>query len=195
MLPCFNYELANKVNKINYLVSIVDPVTNTEIKINTKDLFKLFVIVLYKVNNITLTEFPDFHIEKVFKEELPTNEQLLGMCYHEHYWFKYLLTDIKNAIPYYSYITTSSQCEEYISLIYKLNISLWLLTSNQSDKDVHGQFQLMIDKMCKYDVYEFDNETINNFKIRIGITNIFNYNQQTLELSRENFQKRHNKNH
>lgn len=34
-----------KTNKINYLVTVVDPITNTELKLTTKDLFKLFVIV------------------------------------------------------------------------------------------------------------------------------------------------------
>jgi len=170
-----------KTNKVNYLVTIVDPVTNTELKLNTKDLFKLFVIVLYKSNKANLTTFPDYHIERVFKDTIPSNDHLLGMCYREQYWFHDAIDTIRNHIPPYSFITTSSQCEEYISGIYKLNIGLWLTMTNYHDKDINGQFEFMTERMCKHDKYTFNDETVNNFLVRIGLDSLLSYDDVAME--------------
>jgi hypothetical protein len=170
-----------KTNKMNYLVTIVDPVTNNELKLTTKDLFKLFVIVLYKSNNVELTDFPDYCIKRVFKENLPTTQQLIGMCYNPQYWYHDTIDDIRNSIPTYSFVTTSSQCQEYISSIYNLNIGIWLLTCNYSDKDINGQFEYMIERMCKSDTYTFNNETVQNFLIRIGISDLMTYDSSAME--------------
>lgn len=170
-----------KSNKINFLVTLVDPVTNTELKLNTKDLFKLFVVVLYKLNKATLTEFPSFFIERVFKDTIPTNEQLLATCYRKQYWFHDKLDEIRTAIPPYGWLTTSSQCQDYISSIYKLNIGLWSLLTNYDDKDINGQFEYMIEKMHKQDTYVFDNEPVDVFLIRIGISDLTEYDDSALE--------------
>lgn len=170
-----------KTNRMNYIVNIVDPVTNIELRLTTKDLFKLFVVILYKTNNMTITEFPDYHIERVFKENIPTTQELLGMCYNPKQWYYDIINNIKNNIPAYGFVTTSLQCQEYISSIYNLNIGLWLLTSNYSDKDTNGQFEYMIDKMCKRDTYTFNNETVQNFLISIGIDDLQRYDTSALE--------------
>lgn len=170
-----------KTDKINFLVTVVDPVTNTELKLTTKDLFKLFVVVLYKLNKAELTEFPNFHIERVFKDTIPTNEELLSACYRKQYWFHDALDEIRGNIPQYSWITTSSQCQEYISSIYKLNIGLWSLLSNYNDKDINGQFEYMIEKMHKWDTYVFEPEAVDVFLIRIGISDLLQYDNVALE--------------
>lgn len=170
-----------KINKMNYLVTVVDPITNTELKLTTKDLFKLFVVILYKSNHMVITDFPDYHIDRVFKEDLPTTQQLLGMCYKHQYWYRDIINDIKNNIPAYSFIATSSQYQEYIFSIYKLNIGLWLLTCNYSDKNTNGQFEYMIERMCKRDTYTFNNETVQNFLTRIGMSNLQNYDASIME--------------
>lgn len=169
-----------KTNKINYLVTVVDPVTNTEIKISTKDLFKLFVIVLYKANGANISEFPTYHIEHVFKDTIPTNKELLKLCYREQYWFDDLLDTIRNNIPAYSFVTTSSQCQEYISSIYKVNMGIWLTLTNLDDKEVNGQFELMTDRMCKNDSYTSDNETVDNFLVRVGLDNLLTYDDSAI---------------
>jgi len=170
-----------KTNKINFLVTIVDPVTNTELKLNTKDLFKLFVVVLYKVNGININTFPSFHIDRVFKDPIPTNEELLGVCYSKQHWFDDTLDEIRANVPTYTWITTSSQYEEYISNVYRLNIGLWLLLTNYSDKNVNGQFEYMIERMHKRDTYTFDNETVESFLIRVGISGLLEYEPAVLE--------------
>lgn len=169
-----------KSNKINFLVTVVDPVTNTELKLSTKDLFKLFIVVLYKLNKAQLTEFPSFYIERVFKDTIPTNEELLSTCYRKQYWFHETLDNIRTNIPPYGWITTSSQYQEYISNIYKLNIGLWSLLTNFSDKDINGQFEYMIEKMHKWDTYTFDNEPVDVFLIRIGISDLLTYDEVAL---------------
>lgn len=170
-----------KTDKINFLVTVVDPVTNTELKLTTKDLFKLFVVVLYKLNKASLTEFPNFHIDRVFKDTIPTNEELLSTCYRKQYWFHDMLDEIRGNIPQYSWITTSSQCQEYISSIYKLNIGLWSLLTNYNDKDINGQFEYMIEKMHKHDTYVFEPEVVDVFLIRIGVSDLLDYDDVALE--------------
>lgn len=171
-----------KTNRIDFLITIVDPVSNKEIKLNTKDLFKLFIVILFKTNEIQLTEFPDYTIQRVFKETLPDNDYLLNLCFNKYYWYHDTLDEIKANIPAYSYITTSTQCEQYISSIYKLNIGLWLLLTNFDDSTTNGQFELIIDKLNMTETYSFNDETVTNFINRINLENLMDYSNSTLEM-------------
>lgn len=170
-----------KTNRIDFLVDVVNPSSNTELKLNTSDLFKLFIITLFKINNITLTEFPDYTIKRVFKPTLPSNSSLLSLCYRKYYWFDSLLNTIKQYIPSYINISTSYQYQSYIEYIYKLEIGLWLLLTNFDDKDVNGQFELIIDRLHYSDIYIFNNETVNAFLTRIGLTDLFEYDNNSLD--------------
>lgn len=170
-----------KTNNVNFLVNIVDPASNTEFNLNTKDLFKLFIITIFKINNITLTSFPNYTIKRVFRPILPSNNELLSSCYRKYYWFRTLLDEIKTYIPLYSNISTSYQFQSYVEYIYKLEMGLWLLLTNFDDKDVNGQFELMIDKLHYGDTYSFNDETVDNFLTRIGLTDLFYYDNKALD--------------
>lgn len=170
-----------KTKRINYIVTIVDPVTNRELRLTTADLFKLFTVVLYKTNNIELTSFPDYLITRVFKETIPSVVDLLNYCYKKQIWFNSKLDSILSMIPSYKYIDTSNQCHDFIFSMYKLNIGLWVELCNISDKDARGQFELMFDKLTTNDIYNFGPETVDVFLNRIGIPNLFNYTKSSLD--------------
>ena len=170
-----------KSGKMDFIVTIVDPISNKEIKLHTNDLFKLFMVVLFKSNNITLTEFPDYTIQRVFKESLPSNDSLLALCYNEYYWFGDLIDEIKSNVEGYIPITTSSQCEQFISNKYKLNIGLWALLSNLDDQHTNGQFELIIDRLHMTDSYVLNNESVQEFLTRITFNSVLDYDHFTLE--------------
>lgn len=170
-----------KTNRINFIVNIIDPVSNKELSLNTKDLFKLFIIILYKINNIQLANFPDYTIKRIYRETLPDNNYLLSLCFNKYYWYNDVLNTVKSNIPRYDYIFTSNQFENYISTIYKGNIGLWLLTSNYSDLTDNGQFELLIDRLHTTDTYSFNDETVDNFINRINLENLMNYNTNILD--------------
>jgi len=177
-----NYWVYNlKTNNLQYLTTIVDPISNTDIKLNSNDIFKLFVLTLYKVNNISLDYFPDFTITKVLKSDIPTPETLLNYFYNKKYYHKKDIELIINSIPTTSLITTSSQFEDYITKIYKFYIGLWLLESNLSDKDDNGQIENTIKNIHTKDIYSYNDETPNEFLKRIGITELYNYPTNSLE--------------
>lgn len=170
-----------KQNKINFLLSVIDPVTNKDLRLNTKDAFKLFVIMLYKSNGITLTQFPAYTIKHAFHKELPLTDNLLKACYKKKYWYRDTIDSIKNAIPSYSNVVTSFQFEQYVFSIYKLNIGLSLFLNNLSDRDDDGQFELIVERLNTSEDYIYNDELVSDFLTRVGVNSIDTYSQQTLD--------------
>jgi len=169
-----------KTNKMSYLVTVLDPVANKELRLNTTDLFKLFTIVLYKLNNQEIDQFPPYTVQRVFKPALPLTEELLAAFYRKYYWFKDTINEIKHNIPAYNNTITSFQFQQFVSSIYQLNIALWTFLTNLDDKDTNGQFELLIDRLHTSDTYTFDDETPEFFLKRIGLENLFNYDETSL---------------
>ena len=169
-----------KTNKIRYLVTVLDPVTNKELRLNTADLFKLYTLSNYKLNNIECTTFPDYTIKRVYKPDLPTADTLLSVFYRKYYWHKDALNTILHYVPPYTTTITSYQFEQSISYIYKLNIGLWLYISNLSDKDTNGQIENAISNMHMSDTYSYGNETAIDFLTRIGMADLYQYDEQSL---------------
>lgn len=170
-----------KNNSIDFIVTINNPVVNTNIVLNTRDLFKLFIYLLYKVNNIEITEFPEYTIKRVFKPILPSNDLLLQGNYRNFYFYNELLTYIKSKVPLYNFISTSYNFHDFIFSIYKFNIGLWLLISNYSHMDNNGQIFRMIDKLHTTDTLHFTDETVNQFLNRVGLENFTTYDGYILE--------------
>lgn len=170
-----------KNNKVNFLLTVTDPVSNKELKLSTKDAFKLFIITLCKSNSCNIIEFPIYRIKHVFNTSLPNTDDLLNLLPKKKYWYKDTINDIKSNIPVYSYIYTSLQFEQYVYNVYKLNIGLWLLLTNLSDKYDNGQFELLIDRLNTSEGYDCTDETVPNFLTRIGLENVQTYSKTVLE--------------
>ena len=179
MIDYWAYLLKSK--KMHYLVTVVDPVANQELKLNTKDLFKLFTLTLYKLNGHVLTEFPPYFITRVFKPVLPTTDELLQPFYRKYYWFKDTVEDIRHNVPAYTNTITSYQFQQFVSSIYQYNMSLWLFLTNLDDKHTNGQFELLIDRLHTSEEYTFNDETPEFFLKRIGMENLFTYDDSALE--------------
>lgn len=164
-----------KTRKMSYLVPVLDPISNREVKLSTQDLFKLFTLVLFKQNNQELDYFPSYTIKRVYKSPLPSAESLLSTFYRPHYDHKSVIENILFSVPSYSAAVTSFQFEQFVSSIYKLNIGLWLFTSNLSDKNNEAQFQNVIGNIHQTDTYEFNTETPQEFLKRIGFESLYSY--------------------
>lgn len=169
-----------KTGLVSFLVDVTDPVTNFTKRLNTADLFKLFVIGLYKQNSITLTEFPEYRIKRVFNPVKPTDDQLGGFFYDLRFTHRDYIKEIKQAIPLYGNLSTSYQFAEFVSGVYQLNIGLWHLLSNYSDIDTHGQMEMMVHNLHINDLYTFNDETVDAFFKRTGVNDIREYDTATL---------------
>lgn len=170
-----------KIKSINFLVSVTDPVNNITVQLLTEDLFKLYTLLLYKANNLELTHFPNYQIDRVFKPILPETDELLKTYYKPHYYHKDLINEIKSAIPIYTNITTAFQFSEFVSDIYKLNIGLWLLESNLHDKDDNGQTDNTIKNLHQTDTLVLSGETPEDFLRRVGIGDLYEYPIDVIE--------------
>ena len=169
-----------KTNSINFLVQLIDPITNKELRLTTKDLFKYYTLVLFKTYGVDLTVFPDFRINNIFKPTLPSTSLLLSKCYNKKYWYKDEIEAIKFAIPKYNRVVTSSQFQTFMMEMYELNIGIWTYLSGLSDMDDNGQFEAMITEMREDITYEFDGESVADFKTRLNITSLDDYTLDTL---------------
>lgn len=169
-----------KTKKMSYLVTVVDPVANEELKLSTKDLFKLFTLTLYKLNGQTLTEFPPYTIGRVFKPTLPSTDDLLATFYRKEYWFTSTIDEIRHNVPAYTNTITSFQFQQFVSSVYQYNIALWLFLTNLDDKDTNGQFELLMDRLNTSEVYTFNDETPEFFLKRIGLDNLLSYDDSAL---------------
>jgi len=168
-------------NKMSFLVSILDPISNKEIKLTTMDLFKLYIVILYKINGQDIEEFPPYLIERVYKPNLPTKEELRSYFYRKFYYHSDLIDDILSSVPGYTNNITSFQFEQFVSSIYKLNIGLWLFTSNLHDKDDEGQFENLISNLHTSYIFTFNDESVLDFLNRLNIESISSYPVTALE--------------
>jgi hypothetical protein len=164
-----------KTNQMNFLVDFVDPVSNITKRLNTKDLFKLYTICLYRSQGISLEEFPEYRIKRVFRQTLPTKEQLLGFFYDPRIEYREELQTVLDAVPPYRPLITSFQFSEFIVEMYHLNIGLWSLTSNQSNIHTHGQMSAAIELMHQNELYVFDDETVDAFFSRTNVIDVRTY--------------------
>lgn len=170
-----------KTDQINFLVTVLDPLTNQEIRLTTADLFKLFTLTLFKQNGQTLTHFPTYTIQRVYKPTLPTKSELFQTFYKKHHYHEVMVDEILAAVPPYSRTITSYQFQQYISSVYQLNIGIWLYLSNLSDKHNDAQFTNLVANLHTTDTYSFDNETPTAFLDRIGLESLFQYTDTNLE--------------
>ena len=106
---------------------------------------------------------------------------LLNSLYSRRYYYRSIIENIKSAIPIYTNLQTSYMFYNYLESIYRLNIGLWLLTSNMSDKDLNGQFEKIIDDLHMEYKYTFDDEPIDDFLKRIEMEDIFSFDSTTLD--------------
>lgn len=169
-----------KHNKINFLVPIVDPISNREVKLTTTDLFKLFTLVLFKQNNQQLDHFPEYTIKRVYKSPLPSSNELLATFYRPHFDHKQEIEKILFAVPSYASAITSFQFHQFVSSVYKLNIGLWLYTSNISDKHNEAQLSNVITNLHHTDTYQFNTETPEEFLRRVGFENLYDNSDDSL---------------
>lgn len=157
-------------NRMSFLVEVVDPVTSLPVRLSAKDLFKLYLIVVNAVQGTSIQQFPAYRIQRVFKDQVPDQPTLLRGCYQLDKTQQQYVQDVIDVVPSYQYYLTSYQFEQFVSQIYKLNIGLWHLLSNYSNKNTEGQMHWVIDRLHETSLYEVDTvESVNDFIDRIGI--------------------------
>lgn len=171
-----------KTNRINFLVDIISPENNKEYRLNTKDLFKLYILALFKYANIELEEFPPYLIKKAVKEPNEIDkEALLSLCYRTNVYYKYELEAIINALPIYRNIITSYDFYVDMKNLYLFELGLWILLSNYDEVSTNGQFEKMTYYLHKSEYYEFNDESVTEFLDRINMPNFFSLSNDVLE--------------
>lgn len=170
-----------KEKLVNFLVPVTDPINNGTVQMNTTDLFKLYTILLYKVNHLEITSFPSYRIKRVFKKDIPTTSDLMTTYYKPKPHQITTIENITNSIIPYEIVSTAFSFSEFISNIYKLNIGLWLLESNVHDKDDNGQLANTLSRLQTHDTLTLDDETPQEFLSRIGIKDLYEYPLDVIE--------------
>jgi hypothetical protein len=169
--------------RVSFLVEVTDPATSITSRLSTRDLFKLYLIVLYASQGVALQQFPAYRVQRVFKSELPSKEQLLSGWYTMDPKQRQYVQDVLNAIPTYQYYLTSYQFEQYVTQMYKLNIGLWNLLSGYSDMDTEGQMSWVVDQLHESVDFEVDTEeTVDAFLDRMGMEDPRSYNIPQLQI-------------
>lgn len=177
-----NYAYLLKKNKLNYFVSFIIPTTNETKYFTTLDFFKLFIIILYYYNNERITTFPEITIQRVYKEDIIDYNTIKQFMYRSKYYYKNMYNDIVNNIPRYSTYVSPYMFENYIKEIYKFDIALWLYLVNLDDVNDNGQFEYIQKLLTKSDVLNLGNETVDDFLQRYGLSDVNNYNLDTLKI-------------
>lgn len=182
LLPTITDYWAHLLNmkQLNYIATVVDPITNVSYSLHTEDLFKLFVIALYKYNDIDLIEFPVYTSTRVYKTNLPTLKELYSVFYKKTYTLTKTCEQVHFSVPRYRYCTTSYAFNELITDLYTFNLGVWLLQANTGDKENNAQLDLFVENLHTRSEYRFNNETVGQFLKRIGLEYILTYNQETL---------------
>lgn len=170
-------------HRVSFLVEITDPATSQNTRMNVRDLFKLYLIVLYASQGISLDKFPMYRIQRVFKEDLPTAEQLLHGCYDMDIQQREYVTELLHAVPSYQYYLTSYQFEQYVTQVYKINIGLWTSLANYSDMDTEGQMAWLMGQVHESIDFAIDEfESVDAFLDRCGLPDPRTYDNPQLQL-------------
>ena len=157
-------------SRVAFLTEVTDPATSLTTRMQVRDLFKLYLVVLYASQGISLQTFPSYKIQRVFKETLPSMDQLLAGCYQMTPEQRQLVQEVREVVPPYQYYLTSYQFEQYVTQVYKLNIGLWSLLSNSSDSDTEGQMSHVLNQLHESIDFEVDSvETVEVFLARTGL--------------------------
>jgi hypothetical protein len=170
-----------KTNRIDYIVEIVNPASNTELRLNTSEAFRLFIAALYFYHEEYIETFPDYTIKRVFREVIPSNEELLRFCYRRYYWYRYYLDEIRTYIGIYPNIYTSFNFYTYFLNVYLLNIGFFILFSNLDDKDANAEFEYMIRLMHQTTTYSLNNENVDSFLANIGFPELRTLDKNSLD--------------
>lgn len=164
-----------KTNQMRFLVTVLDPVTNKELRLTTQDLFKLYTLALYHKHKQTPTVFPSYFIQRVYKPTLPSTKELLSKFYKKLHYHPQIVDQIRQSVPKYTQVITSYQFEQFITSIYKVNIGLWLHNTNLDDRDDIGQFNNLVENLHHSQVYHTNDETPQEFLNRINMTHLTSY--------------------
>ena len=95
-----------QLGRMNFVTTIVDPVTNIDYILDSKDIFKLFVILLHRQYNIELVDFPDYHAQRVLLDPLPDLEALASRSYRDNFALRQLYKDVYDKAPRYTQCDT-----------------------------------------------------------------------------------------
>lgn len=169
-----------KHNHISFLTEIIDPVTNVSSRLNPRDLFKLYSIVLFASQGVQITSFPVYQIKRVFKSNMPSVAELLTLFYDKRNQYAGYLQDVIEAIPAYATLRTNFEFGEFVGNAYKLDVGLWHLLSNYSDANTQGQMEKAINALTTSGQFDYSDETVAEFIARIGIRDPRSYEQGIL---------------
>ena len=164
-------------------MDLPDPTTSVTTRLDAHDLFKLYMVVLYASQGQRLEEFPRYRIRRVFKNVLPTVEELKRICYKAPLEMIAEITALLEAIPAYHYYLTSAQFEQFVTHVYKLNIAIWMMLTNYSDMDNEGQMSAVVSSLHTSGWFEFDlAESVQSFFDRTGLSDPREYDPAQLEI-------------
>ena len=168
------------IGRLNFISSVVDPITNVDYRLNVRDMFKLFSVVLHKYNDIVIETFPDFVANRVFKPNLPTESVLVSKLYKPEWTIRKLVKQMLQSVPSYVSCDTAYSFNLFITDVYNVNLGHWLLVCNQADKDINAQLEGCIENLNHKGVYKFDTEPVPVFLKRIGFSSVLDYEPNTL---------------
>lgn len=157
-------------NKLSYIINFTLPFNNEIRFFTTKDLVKLYLVCIYYANNERITEFKEVLLTRLYKETLPTYNEVKEYLYRDKYYYEQYYENIVNYKPNYSNFVSSYQFESYITNLYKFDLGLWLFLSNLSDKDDKGQFENINRFITKMQIVEFNDETVDEFLNRTNLS-------------------------
>jgi len=151
-------------DSIYFLVKVTDKINNKEIYLNQKDLFKLYLYLLHKINGIELKVFPTYTTQRVYRQNNIDIDKVLSVCYKGASSYRNTITKIVTNIPkLFSQINSSSKCTTISLVSISLIWLLWLFLSNLSDKDDYGQIKNMVDSLTYSVNYTPDQEDVDTF--------------------------------
>jgi len=147
--------------------------------LNFQDVFKLLMVLIYRINGINIINFQPYKINRVKKEILPTNTFLNGLLFKNKYYYNNEINILKSNFITYPTIVSITQFYEFVNYQYLLDIGLWSYISNIGTADDSGQFEMIIDKMFKSELYNINDETIDQFVARTSIDELVNYDYKS----------------
>lgn len=165
------------------LVEYTDPTTGDVLELVAKDAYKLFTVALHFSLGIKIETIPDYWCWNIFKEEMPSDEELLSVVGNPIHHIKEEVIRIATETPKYRQMDTNRAFREFVENVFRFELGMWMYIS--STHDLYSKTNIVegYSYMRRKLIVSNDDENVQDFLVRIGLPDMMNFNEAEAQLA------------
>lgn len=161
----------------NVFIEFINPVNGMSMELVAKDAFNLYVVATHLRHRIPIDTIPDYWANRVFKDEIPSLDFLMGAVASKEPRVKDMVEYVSTRAPGYRIVNSRREFRDYIEAIYRYELGVWVILSREGNLPIYTDLETSLDNMYRQRVCKNGGERVTEFLSRIGIRDLYNYNE------------------